>query len=373
MSQSDEYDYEYELRVLRSPETRLLRQFYPDVQIRESRHTLLAAMLLSYVPQFKLLNGIALPKSVYGYSPNGTVLEFTVPPFIRETVSPPLPSVLRLRMTFHIHRDGTYRFDTSSARPLDDRFNRWSNKYKVNENWLRDFASHSMQRTEKEILNSAFTSGENIDGLNNFREFLWTEVDEETSTTLDIGDNTRKGYSINIEVKEGGSVLVEVALGGLQMPFDNLRLLPDPLREVIEDVYALGPLREVVKGLPKSTISAEQRARIMGITEEKCNWTDYTPEKCNGDVKDPITFEEFKAGDRVWQTSSGQCFGPDPDYNPDNPRFGEFYRADYFPNSDIFRNPVNRNRLEERCFMRVEDHLDDEFPPARRVRQRTEE
>lgn len=315
----------------------------------------MAAMMLSYVPQFKLMNPIE-------YHRGGRDLKFIIPPFIRETVHRPLPSVMILQMIDHNYGDGMYRFAVNLTTRLG---------YQVNENWLRRFASHSMQSTEEEILNPAFTFGENTDGSNNFHDFLWTNDDAEK--TLRIGDNARKGYSIVIEVKEGGSVLVEVALGGLQMPFDNLRLLPDPLREVIEDVYALGPLREVVKGLPKSTISAEQRARIMGITEEKCNWTDYTPEKCNGDVKDPITFEEFKAGDRVWQTSSGQCFGPDPDYNPDNPRFGEFYRADYFPNSDIFRNPVNRNRLEERCFMRVEDHLDDEFPPARRVRQRTEE
>ena len=351
MSQSDEIH-----GVPPSPETLLLRQFYPNASKRESRNTLMAAMMLSYVPQFKLMNPIK-------YHRGGRDLKFIIPPFIRETVNPPLPSVMVLLMIDHNYGDGMYRFAVNGTTRLG---------YQVNENWLRRFASHSMQSTEEEILNPAFTFGENTDGNNNFREFLSTQVDEETNTILKIGDNARKGYSIVIVVNQRGKIRLLVSLGGLRSPFDNIRLLPDPLRKVIEDVYALGPLREVVKGLPKSTISAEQRARIMGITEEKCNWTDYTPEKCNDD-KDPVTLEEFKAGDRVWQTSSGQCFGPDPDYNPDNPRFGKFYRADYFPNSDIFRNPVNRNRLEERCFMRVEDHLDDEFPPARRVRQRTEE
>ena len=106
-------------------------------------------MMLSYVPQFELMNPMK-------YNRNGTILKFTIPPFIRETVNPPLPSVMFLRMIDHNYGDGMYRFAVNLTTRLG---------YQVNENWLRDFASHSMQSTEKEILNPAFTFGENTDGL----------------------------------------------------------------------------------------------------------------------------------------------------------------------------------------------------------------
>lgn len=136
-----------------------------------------------------------------------------------------------------------------------------------------------------------------------------------------------------------------------------------------------------MEGPPRSTINAEKRAELMGMPVEKCRWTEYSADKCNNKM-DLVTYDKFKEGDMVWQTTSGTCFGPEKWrhgftwVNDGTERFlgtkEDFYREPYFMNSDILMNPTNRNRLEPGCFRRVKKEDSDEFPPRRRVRQRTD-
>ena len=136
-----------------------------------------------------------------------------------------------------------------------------------------------------------------------------------------------------------------------------------------------------MEGPPRSTINAEKRAELMGMPVEKCRWTEYSADKCNN-KEDPVFYNEFKEGDMVWQTTSGTCFGPEKWrngftwVNDGTEQFmgtkEDFYREPYFMNSDILMNPINRNRLEPGCFRRVKKEDSDEFPPRRRVRQRTD-
>lgn len=318
----------------------LLREFYPNstVDSERTRNTLRAAMLLSYVPQFQLL-----PEN------RGTFLRFTVPPFLREVVDPPLPEVIDLRMSELV--DMSYRFKLL--------FNRRT--FTSNEkSWFRKMWSNWMPRAAAALFDPRF-----LIGLHDNFKFLgdaYTESDD--SEVTEFGFHSIHGFQIWILLLPSKNVEIEVALGGMEEPYENTKLLPLSLQKLLKELHELAPIPATINGAPESTITADQRAQIMGIAEEKCRWTDYTPEKCNGETYDPVSYVDFKPGDKVWQTSSGQCFGPDPE-------FGEFYRPFYFPNSDILQNPVNRNRLEEGCFRRSL-RPDNEFPPDRRVRQRIE-
>ena len=108
----------------------------------------------------------------------------------------------------------------------------------------------------------------------------------------------------------------------------------------------------------------------MGMPVEKCRWTEYSADKCNNE-EDPVSYDEFEEGDMVWQTTSGTCFGPEQ-WPEENGMELDPYQEPYFMNSDILMNPTNRSRLEPGCFRRVKKEDSDEFPPRRRVRQRTD-
>tara|TARA_B100001057_G_scaffold270102_1_gene270287 strand:+ start:131 stop:1027 length:897 start_codon:yes stop_codon:yes gene_type:complete len=124
---------------------------------------------------------------------------------------------------------------------------------------------------------------------------------------------------------------------------------------------------DAVAPLPESSISASRRAELMGLPAVKCRWTEYTPAKCNSNSKgkdvDPITLEEFEKDDMVWQTTKGHCFGPD--------KGDGLYQPFYYNNSDVFQNPVSRERLPQDCFARARKEDDPDFPGGRNVRQRT--
>lgn len=307
----------------------LFREFYPQASTspKTMQNTMRAAMLLSYVPQFKLMSG--------GWLGN-VLLRFTVPPFLREVVKPPLPEVIDLRM-FQLE-DGAYLFHVKH--PVRSEMNEDSWFVKMTTLWTD--ASVGMTGP----FHPTFLLGMKKSA----KDYLQHGADNEHV----FGSYHSDGFGIYINATN-----VEVYLGGSGV---NTELLPQPLQDILLQLHTLPPLAETINGLPESTISAEERAQIMGITEDKCRWTDYTAEKCNGDTFDPVTHDDFEEGDKVWQTSSGQCFGPDPGH-------GGFYQPFYFPNSDILRNPVNRARLDRSCFWRI-PRPDSEFPPQRRVRQR---
>ena len=107
-------------------------------------------------------------------------------------------------------------------------------------------------------------------------------------------------------------------------------------------------LREQIAALPQpdpatgSYMDAQERAFRMGIGVENCRWIEYSPEVCRQN-SDPITLEEFKTGDMVWQTSSGHCFGPDTGV----------YQPARFQGSDILMNPNTRASLPDDCYSRT--------------------
>ena len=107
-------------------------------------------------------------------------------------------------------------------------------------------------------------------------------------------------------------------------------------------------LEEQIAALPQtdpatgSYMDAQQRAIRMGIGVENCRWIEYSPEVCRKN-SDPITFEEFKTGDMVWQTSTGHCFGPD----------SGVYQPARFQGSDILMNPNTRASLPDDCYSRT--------------------
>ena len=136
---------------------------------------------------------------------------------------------------------------------------------------------------------------------------------------------------------------------------------------VKDQINALPSMYDAVAPLPPSSISASRRAELMGLPAVKCRWTEYTPAKCNSNNKDkdkdPITLEEFEKDDMVWQTTKGHCFGPD--------KGDGLYQPFYYNNSDVFQNPVSRERLPQDCFARARKEDDPDFPGGRNVRQRT--
>ena len=136
---------------------------------------------------------------------------------------------------------------------------------------------------------------------------------------------------------------------------------------VKDQINALPSMYDAVAPLPPSSISASRRAELMGLPAVKCRWTEYTPAKCNSNSKgkdvDPITLEEFEKDDMVWQTTKGHCFGPD--------KGDGLYQPFYYNNSDVFQNPVSRERLPQDCFARARKEDDPDFPGGRNVRQRT--
>ena len=109
-------------------------------------------------------------------------------------------------------------------------------------------------------------------------------------------------------------------------------------------------LEEQIAALPQtdpvpstgSYMDAQQRAIRMGIGVENCRWIEYSPEVCRKN-SDPITFEEFKTGDMVWQTSTGHCLGPD----------SGVYQPARFQGSDILMNPNTRASLPDDCYSRT--------------------
>lgn len=109
-------------------------------------------------------------------------------------------------------------------------------------------------------------------------------------------------------------------------------------------------LREQIAALPQtdpgpttgSYMDAQQRAIRMGIGVENCRWIEYSPEVCL-DHSDPITLEEFKTGDMVWQTSTGHCLGPD----------SGVYQPARFQGSDILMNPITKASLPDDCYSRT--------------------
>lgn len=131
-------------------------------------------------------------------------------------------------------------------------------------------------------------------------------------------------------------------------------------------------------------VDADRRAELLGLPATKCRWTEFTLAKCPIGEYDDMgghNIDPLKVGDMVWQTTEGHCFGPDKGdglYKP------FYYNVDVVNadgtglesrDTDVLRNPANRQRLPQDCFARIRREDDPDFFDAqtragRRVRRR---
>lgn len=305
----------------------------------------LIATLRCYTPNVYLL-----PRR-----PDGTYIRFRVPLFIQDMFVPSLPDFIDLefqegpfKRSDHIQLE----FESAIAVPPT----------KVNA------ASALVQNNSRLPNDMVLENDENYFEIGS-KYYSDTEVDNEPHVMHDFF--LRVSAYKRVEIIR--TIRVEITLtlpldAGEQTGKGSLKY--HPLGSILKKLEELPLTRSTFRGPPRSTINAERRAELMGMPVEKCRWTEYSADKCNNE-EDPVSYDEFEEGDMVWQTTSGTCFGPEQ-WPEENGTELVPYQEPYFMNSDILMNPTNRSRLEPGCFRRVKKEDSDEFPPRRRVRQRTD-
>lgn len=265
----------------------------------------------NWVPELELLpNGTRLSNGTP--LPNATRRRFfirlKVPPEFRDITSPPLPE----------HLDFTQERNTDFLEvvtPVDQyRFNSESRLFKLYK--LR------IEETDQLIGDRLYLNDQQQDA---FIMFSGERFEYSSGLTQ---------FEIWFSPVYYGEVLNIVLLD-----LDLNQTFYEGLREQIAALPQPEPANVPATG---SYMDAQERAFRMGIGVENCRWIEYSPEVCR-ENSDPITFEEFKTGDMVWQTSTGHCLGPD----------SGVYQPARFQGSDILMNPNTRASLPDDCYSRT--------------------
>lgn len=190
------------------------------------------------------------------------------------------------------------------------------------------------------------------------RKRVRVEMPDESTATLGQIQEYYKKANANVSVEFGTPPRQGTVARNLPPDRSRIRPLPRPMQD-------LGPMElpELMLEAPDTgerlqigdrNVSARTRAHLLGLTEVSCQYIDFAPGMCpgnldgNGNYNDPITIEPFGPGDRVWRTSEGTCFGPDT---------GEPYRPFYYRQDgrevDVMIDPLRPyNRLPGDCFER---------------------